>query len=117
MIAVTWLDSILARGFDEGTREMLVNEAQRTRFPGHLPPGFECLQGTFLDLGFENLGLSAEALALVRLAFVGVGVAVPGTPYRLRHARPFFSYVEPADGSEGATLPAHWREAVIVADS
>ena len=107
----TWLDAIDARGFDAWTRTMMIREAQRTRFPGELPPGFECLRGPFVDLGFDRLDLEAAELEAVRLAFVGVGVAVPGTPWRLRFVRPVLSVVEPADGSEAATLPGHWRQA------
>ena len=110
----TWLDAIEARGFDGWTRTQMIREAQRTRFPGDLPPGFECLRGPFVDLGFDRLGLAAAELDAVLLAFVGIGVAVPGTPWRLRFARPVQSVVEPADGSESATLPGYWREGVSV---
>ena len=115
MAETTWLASLEARGFDGGTRRMLVAEAQRTLFPRHLPAGFEFLGGGFVDLGFDRLGLEAADLDAVRLAFVGVGVTVPGTPWRLRFARPVQSVVEPADGREAVTLPGHWREGVVVA--
>ena len=45
---------------------MLVAEAQRTRFPGDLPAGFEFLRGGFVDLGFETLGLAAAELDSTR---------------------------------------------------
>ena len=93
---------------------MLIREAQRTRFPGQLPAGFDFLRGPFVDLGFENLGLAATELDAVMLAFVGAGVRVPGTDCRLRFVRPVLSVVEPADGTEAATLPGHWREGVVV---
>jgi len=89
---------------------MMIHEAQRTRFPGSLPDGFDCLRGSFVDLGFDRLGLEATKLDVVLLAFVGKGVAVPRTPWRLRFIRPVLSVVEPADGSEAVTLPGHWRE-------
>jgi hypothetical protein len=111
----TWLEAIEADFPDDlWTREALVNEAQRTHFIGSLPPGFEFLRGAFIDLGFENLGLPPEELARVRLAFVGGGLAVLGTSYRLRNQRPAHSLVEPANGTEKATLPAHWRQGVLV---
>ena len=113
MTEVTWLDAIDANGFDEWTRMTLIIEAQRTKFPGDLPAGFEFLGGGFVDLGFENLGLAAADLDAVRLAFVGVGVRVPGTSFRLRNVRPFRTLVEPADGGGAATLPGHWREGVL----
>jgi hypothetical protein len=112
---MTWLDAIDSNGFDEWTRMMLIIEAQRTRFPGDLPAGFEFLRGSFLDLSFENLGLAAADLEAVRLAFVGVGVRVPGTDYRLRNVRPFRSLVEPASGDESVALPDGWRGVVVFA--
>ena len=111
---MTWLDAIDSNGFDEWTRMTLIIEAQRTKFPGELPAGFGFLGGGFVDLHFESLGLAAADLDAVRLAFVGVGVRVPGTEYRLRNVRPFRSLVEPASGDESATLPGHWREGVVV---
>lgn len=110
----TWLDAIDANGFDGWTRTMMIREAQRTRFPGHLPAGFEFLRGPFVDLGFDRLGLGAAELDAVLLAFVGTGVAVPGTPCRLRFVRPVLSVVEPADVGEGTALPTGWRECVVV---
>ena len=93
---------------------MLVAEAQRTRFPGDLPAGFEFLRGGFVDLGFETLGLAAAELYAVRLALVGIGLRVPGTEYRLRNVRPFRSLVEPASGDESVELPDGWRQCVVV---
>jgi len=110
----TWLDAIDATGFDRWTRTTLIIEAQRTRFPGDLPAGFEFLGSGFADLGFENLGLAAAELDAVRRAFVGIGVRVPGTGYRLRNIRTFYSVVEPAKGSEPAVLPNDWRRGVLV---
>lgn len=108
----TWLATLDARGFVGPTRTLLISEAQRTRFPGHLPTGFESLRGPLVDLGFDRLGLAPDALDAIRLAFVGSGVRVPGTGYRLRCVRPVLSVVESAAGDEGATLPDHWRRAV-----
>ena len=115
MTHATWLDAIDSNGFDDYTRTLLIIEAQRTRFPGDLPAGFGFLGGGFVDLHFEKLGLAAADLDAVRLAFVGVGVRVPGTDYRLRHVRPFRSLVEPASGEELATLPDGWRGVVLFA--
>ncbi|MCU0705574.1 MAG: hypothetical protein MUF18_16490 [Fimbriiglobus sp.] len=109
----TWLAAIDANGFDGEVRTMLIREAQRTRFPGDLPPGFGFLQGPFVDLGFDRLGLEPADLDAVLLAFVGTGVRVPGTDHRLRFIRPVMSVVEPADGRECATLPYHWRQGVM----
>src|SRR5690349_9752515 len=103
MTVETWLGTIEARGFGVCTRAMLVAEAQRTRFPGNPPPGFDFLHGAFVDIGFDRLGLSDMELDAVRLAFIGTGLAVPGTPFRLRCVRPVMSVVEAAGGSEDAT--------------
>jgi hypothetical protein len=113
-MTTTWIAAIKANGFDGQTRRLLVTEAQRTQFPGDLPVGFEFLRGSFVDLGFENLGLPEEELDAVRLAFVGCGLAVPGTGCRLRHLRPGYSVVEPMDGSEAATLPDQWKDFIVV---
>ena len=110
----TWLDAIEANHSDSWTREMLIQEAQRTHFIGNLPAEFAFLRGAILDLGFEKLGLPPEELAKVRRAFISSGLAVPGTSHRLRNLRPAHSLVEPTDWTEGATLPGHWREGVLV---
>jgi hypothetical protein len=109
----TWLEAIGADFPDKPwLRELLIREAQKTGFGRLLPPGFEFLGGGFVCLGFENLGLPAEDEW--KLAFVASGVAVPGTPYRLRNVRPLRSVVEPTDWTERATLPVHWRQGVLV---
>lgn len=110
----TWLDAIASRDFGYWARAMLVTEAQRTRLRGDLPPGFGFLSRAFVDLGFDRLGLTDAGLDAVLRAFVGAGVVVPSTPYRLRFIRPVLSVVEPADGGEAATLPAHWSQGVLV---
>jgi hypothetical protein len=110
----TWLQAIDANKFGPWTREMLIREAQRTHFVGSLPTGFEFLRGAVADLGFDKLGLADQELNELRLAFVGTGVTIPSTSYRVRCFRPAQSVVEPADGTEQATLPVHWRQGVIV---
>lgn len=110
----TWLDAINTNDFSPLVRDMLIHEAQRTHFVGSLPDEFTFLQGACVDLGFEKLGLTDQQLREVRLAFVGAGVAVPGTTYRLRNTRGLLSVVEPVDGSEQVTLPVHWRQGVLV---
>lgn len=110
----TWLAAIDANGFDGEVRSMMIREAQRTRFSGDLPAGFEFLRGPFVDLGFDRLGLTVSDLDAVLLAFVGRGVRVPGTGDRLRCIRPVLSVVEPAEGIETATMPNHWRHGIAV---
>jgi hypothetical protein len=110
----TWLAAIEA-GFPDQPwlRELLIREAQKTGFHRPLPPVFEFLGG-FVCLGFACLGLPAVDERKLAVAFVAGGVAVPGTPYRLRNVRPLRSVVEPTDWTEQATLPAHWRQGVLV---
>lgn len=110
----TWLDAVDSHEFDEWTREQMVREMPHTHFAGSIPALLEFLRGAFVDLGFENLGLMPAELRRIMLAFGGGGVAVPGSPHRLRHAAPGHSVVEALDGTELGTLPAHWRQGVLV---
>lgn len=110
----TWLEAIEANHTDPWTREMLIREAQKTSFRRPLPRGFAFLGEGFVCLGFECLGLLAEDEWSLAVAFAAGGVAVPGVPYRLRNVRPLRSVVEPTDWTERATLPAHWRQGVLV---
>ena len=78
----------------------------------HLPDELEFLQGSLVDLGFGKLNLAQAEIERIFLAFCGEGVAVPGTPHKLRHSvMSLFTFVEPATGHE-AMLPANWREVV-----
>ena len=108
----TWLESIEANHFDEWTTEQLISEMPHTHFVGVLPADMMFLRGAFVDLGFENLGLSPEEYRKVMLAFGSKGVGVGG--YCLRHASPGHSMIEPADGTEEVSLPNYWRQAVSV---
>jgi hypothetical protein len=77
-----------------------------------LPEELEFLEGPLTDLGFEQLNLPQAEIDKIYLAFCGTGVAIPGTPYKLRHSvMSLFTFVEPATGSE-VTLPANWRQVV-----
>jgi hypothetical protein len=109
----TWLEAI--QQFDPYTQDMLLREAQRTAFWGDLPEELAFLgPGAFVDLGYDGLRLPKVQYKQLLRAFSHTGVLVPGTPYRLRHARCLRSLVEVPDGSERATLPSHWRQAVMV---
>jgi hypothetical protein len=111
----TWLDSIETNRFDEWTREHMIGEMPHTYFPGYLPLALLFLQGRFVDLGFENLGLSAPEHRKIMLAFGGTGASIPDTQLRMRFAYPH-AEIEPIDGSETATLPSWWKEGVLVID-
>ena len=113
-MAKTYLESI--SHFDEALREELIKWCIRTRFP-QVPAELSFLRPGFVDLGFEYLGLGDEEHKALLLAFCGDGVAVPGTPYKLRFTGMGMStVVEPATGTE-PPLPAHWRQGVLVIDA
>ena len=77
-----------------------------------LPKELAFLAGPLCDLGFDKLNLSQNEIEQIYLAFCSQGVAVPGTPYRLRHSpMSMFTFVEPATGKE-VTLPPNWRQVV-----
>jgi hypothetical protein len=111
----SWLERLEAKRFDEWTKAQMVNEMPHTYFLGFLPAALVFLQGRFVDLGFENLGLPSEEHHKILLAFGGTGVRIPGTSLRMRFAYPH-SEIESTDGSETAILPTWWKEAVLVVD-
>jgi len=76
-------------------------------FLGSLPLALAFLQGRFVDLGFENLGLAAMEYRALRLGFAGAGTCIRDTSFRMRCAESHAA-IEPTDGSETATLPATW---------
>jgi hypothetical protein len=78
----------------------------------HLPDELAFLEGPLADLGFGKLNLPQAEIERILLAFCGEGVAVPGTPSKLRHSvMSLFTFVGPASGRE-VMLPADWREVV-----
>jgi hypothetical protein len=111
----TWLERLEANRFDDWTKENMIKEMPHTYFLGSLPIALAFLQGRFVDLGFENLGLSAAEFRVIVLGFGGSGVGIPGTELRMRFAYPH-AVIEPVDGTETATLPTCWKEGVLVVD-
>lgn len=78
----------------------------------HLPEVLAFLAGPLCDLGFGRLDLTQSEVDRLYLAFCSQGVAVPGTPYRLRHSvMSLYTFVELATGQE-VELPPHWRQGV-----
>jgi hypothetical protein len=113
-MAKTYLESI--SHFSEWMREELIKWSTRTRFP-QVPGELSFLRPGFVDLGYENLGLSEAEHKALLLAFVGDGIAVPGTPHKLRFSGVgMATVVEPASGTE-PPLPAHWKQGVLVIDA
>ncbi len=79
---------------------------------GRLPDELWFLEGPLVDFGFGKLDLLQAEIEKILRAFCGRGVAVPGTPYRLRHSvMSLITFVEPATGQE-IMLPDNWRETV-----
>jgi hypothetical protein len=115
LTTATWLNRLESNRFDEWTKEQMAKEIPRTFFLGNLPLILAFLHGRFVDLGFENLGLSPADHRKIMLAFGGTGVCIPGTQWRMRFAYPH-SEIESIDGSESATLPSWWQEGVLVVD-
>lgn len=110
----TYLETI--SHFSEVMREQLIKEATHTRFE-QVPLDLAFLRPGLVDLGFERLGLADDDYHALLLAFVGEGAAVPGRPYRLRYTGvAMATAVEPATGT-GPSLPAHWKQAVLVVDA
>jgi hypothetical protein len=77
-----------------------------------LPKELAFLSGSLCDLGFDKLDIPESEIDKIYLAFCGQGVAVPRTPYKLRHSvMSMFTFVEEASGHE-VTLPEKWRQTV-----
>ena len=78
----------------------------------NLPKELEFLAGSLCDLGFDKLALPLGEIEQIYVAFCGSGVAVPGTPYKLRHSvMSLYTFVEPASGQE-VRLPLDWKQTV-----
>jgi hypothetical protein len=107
----TWLDSLQV--LDAFSRGLCVQEAMLTSFVAPIPVELAFLGEGLAHLGFDHLDLSPQEQDEMLLAFVGRGVRVPGTAFRLR-SWGVRAFVEAADGSEEATLPNEWRQAVLV---
>jgi hypothetical protein len=107
----TWLESVSQ--FKGKILETMINEQPHTVFRNQLPSELAILHGSFVDLGFENLSLPDDEFNAIARAFVGNGVAIPGTKLRLRTLTSIDSTVEPADGSE-PMLPTYWKQGVLV---
>lgn len=74
-----------------------------------LPPELSWLDG-HVDLGFENLGIPSQQQQVLKAAFHGDGVAVPGTTYKLRHLpNSTMAIAERATGQE-PVLPENWKQ-------
>lgn len=107
----TWRETL--KDLPPWCRGECINEAMLTHFVAPIPAELAFLNGGLADLAFDNLDLASQEQNKMLLAFVGRGVKVPGTAYRLR-SWGIRSFVEAADGTEEATLPENWKQALLV---
>ncbi len=82
---------------------------QCCRFAWNLPEGCEVFVGRVASLGVDRLGLEAVHASALLEAIAGEGARIPGTPLKLRVARPWLAVIEPATSDE-PWLPSHWLE-------
>ncbi len=97
-------------------RECLIREAPHTRLhkSTQLPKSLEFLRGTFLDLGFENLGLSPDDFRSIMLAYVGDGVLIPGSEFIMRYTQSGTVLETMNPDHKYVTLPENWSQGVLV---
>ena len=111
----TYLERISA-SFSEGSYQLeaLMEEHSFTVFMEPIPTEFTFLRGGVVrNRWFGNLGLTSEARKELHKAYLGNGVVVPGTNYRMRYEY-MLAVIEDADGTEEASLPDFWRESMFV---
>lgn len=96
-------------------QEAIIKEAPHTRMVGPIPAEFKFLDEPtgYVDLGFENLPIDDDEKPIIGKAFLGIGVQIPGTQYKLRHVRSFTTVIEPVVGGE-PVLPTSWKRVVYV---
>jgi hypothetical protein len=102
--------------FPKKTQVLLLREDPRAFVEKPVPTELAFLDGDLLDMCFENLSITAREQWLLHKAIKGTGTCIPHTNYRLRLNVNDRLVVEPVDGTETATLPEHWKQAVYVAN-
>lgn len=96
-------------------KETILKEAPHTRIEGEIPPEWSFLQGSFIDLGFENYMLPQAAKHTIYKSFISDGVAIPNSAYKLRYNRTGVTTIEKISADERlALLPDDWFEAILV---
>lgn len=99
---------------DQSIQEAIIREAPHCQIAG-MGSIFKVV-GDFVDLGFENLGLSTDDTRKLYKAFIGEGVIIPSPKpvYKLRYLRTGTCAIELSDGTEEVTFPEHWKQAVLI---
>ena len=100
--------------FSQPIQDWLIREAPHDRLiKSTIPDELAFLRGEYVDLGFENIGISQDQAMLH--GFSINGLRIPGSRYRLRHGtHPDGTRVELATGSEFGCLPDNWKQGVLV---
>lgn len=111
MAGKTWRETLV--NLTPWCRGACINEAMLTHFVAPIPDELSFLRGGLADLGFDYLDLAPQEQNQLLLAFVGNGVRVPGTAYRIRNWG-IASFVESADGSEEAVLPDDLKRGLLM---
>jgi len=96
--------------FDKALQEALMTEHPH----GRLEKSEIISRGNYLDLGFENLGLSEYQRKCLYNAIYHTGCVIPGTNLKIRCNPGDVYMIEPTDGTEIARLPDHWKQAIYV---
>ena len=114
---MNYIDKI--RYLPEYVQESIIKESSRTLIRGPLPPELAFVGGAlhFTDLGFGNLELAEAEQRTIYEAYMGEGIGVPGTPYKLRYISTMVAVIEPNEPPVAVSLPADWAEVVLVFDA
>jgi hypothetical protein len=97
------------RGVPEDAYQWSLSFVQTCRFAWRLPPEFEFFAGRVASLGIDRLELAPAKVIEILRAVAGEGARIPGTPVKLRVARPWLVVVEQGIADE-PWLPSHWLE-------
>ena len=94
-------------GVAKDTYAWSLSFVQCCRFAWHLPAEVGLFEGRVASLGIDRLGLDPAATTKLLQAVAGAGARVPGTPVKLRVARPWLAVLENATSDE-PWLPSDW---------
>lgn len=111
-------DIILMEGLPKAIRIQFLLKEDPHLLINDAPPEFDMLVG-FIDLGFEDMGLSTYELSQIRLAYNSpLGVRIPDTSYKFRRSdSAHFTFDHADEELNEVTLPYDWLEYVYVMDA
>jgi hypothetical protein len=109
----TYLERI-AGHYDPATLADIIHSSTDTVIQTRpIPPELSILHNGFTRFHFEYYELPDQELEALYRAWVGRGVRVPGTPYKLRSHMSLCTLIEPDDGA-GPALPPYWRQCLLI---